>query len=109
MENELKHFGVLGMRWGIRKDRKKEAESSEDFKKVANLMRKKPHELTNDELSTLTRRLNLEKEFKRLNPSQKDKLKASLSGIFSSTVKPVLLGLAVVQIKGVVEKVLKKK
>jgi len=49
MEDELKHFGVLGMKWGRRKNRSESgSRGSEDHRKAASIMKKIVHELSND-------------------------------------------------------------
>jgi len=80
----LQHFGILGMHWGKRKSGgsltssvKKKATSrvpsSDDHKKKMLLKSKKVHELSNDQLRELASRLQLEKQFKDLNPNHVQK------------------------------------
>lgn len=74
--DELKHFGVKGMRWGVRRARrnvtsstpsaKSERKTSADFKRVKTVRSKHPSELSNKQLKDLNERLNLEKQFKEL-------------------------------------------
>lgn len=76
MENYLKHYGVLGMKWGTvrsklalaraRLDRNK----SEDAKTKRSLGRKKLSSLSNKELKQLNERMQLEQNFKRLKREQ---------------------------------------
>ena len=73
MITELRHFGVLGMKWGRRKG---SDNSSSDHKTAQSLKTKKLDELTNDELKILTNRMQLERSFKEarkqdLSPSKK--------------------------------------
>jgi len=65
MTKTLKHVGILGMKWGHRKA--SSGPSHPDHAKASVLKKKKLHELSNDELTTLTKRLQLEKQFKDLN------------------------------------------
>lgn len=51
--NELAHFGVKGMRWGVRK-------------KIQNKPRKSISEMSNQELQDLINRKNLEKQYTNL-------------------------------------------
>lgn len=67
MPNELKHVGVLGMRWGRRKGK---SSQSQDHKTAASLKKKKISELSNDELKTYNARKQLESKYKELNPSK---------------------------------------
>lgn len=76
--NELEHYGVKGMKWGVRKDRsskssgpkKKSARSEARAKKKKAAAEKKaandPKNLSNDELRKQNERMRLEQEFKRL-------------------------------------------
>lgn len=90
MNNSLFHWGIPGMKWGVRRHmrdhmdrsvkqkygvdlakRRAEAEArqSEDHKTVSGLRRKKVNEMSNDELKKLTTRLQLEKQLKDLSSS----------------------------------------
>jgi len=77
----LNHVGVLGMRWGKRTKSAKPSligprgnkvllKSSEDHIKKTNLMSKKVHEMSNEQLREFTNRLQLEKQFRDLKPSK---------------------------------------
>ena len=86
-DEPLVHYGVPGMRWGVRTrsrggssssgrtNRKKSlAEKllkpdSEDSKAARKLQKIKLEKLSNEELKTLTKRLDLEKKYKDLNPT----------------------------------------
>lgn len=74
IEKILAHHGVKGMRWGIRRGgvtkTKAPSRTSSDFKKTQALRKKKAHELSNKQLETLNKRLNLEQQHARLNPSK---------------------------------------
>lgn len=76
--DELEHYGVKGMKWGVRKDRsskssgtkKKSArlETREKKKKAAAAKKaaSDPKNMSNDELRRQNERMRLEQEFKRL-------------------------------------------
>ena len=64
MSNELKHHGVKGMRWGVRRSPK---QLGHDTKKTKT--RKRLSELTDDELSTKVKRMEMEKKYKDLDKS----------------------------------------
>lgn len=66
-DNFLAHYGKKGMKWGVRKGRS--VKLSKDHKQVMNLKQKKIPELSNDQLRTINNRLNLERNYKQLNPS----------------------------------------
>jgi 2'-5' RNA ligase len=66
----LKHYGVKGMRWGVRRNRSSSTStsttsdsSSPDYVKARAALAKKPSELSNDEMRDLVSRLNLEKQY----------------------------------------------
>ena len=63
--NELKHYGVLGMRWGRRKSASSTTltNPSKDHVRKTQLKKKKISEMTNDELKEITNRLQLEKQY----------------------------------------------
>lgn len=78
----LKHFGVKGMQWGVRKGVK--APASPDSAK-ANLLKTQAkkqgtHTLSNKELQDLVTRLNLEQQYSRLNPKTKSDGQKFLEG-----------------------------
>lgn len=65
----LEHFGVKGMHWGIRKDRSS-VKTSSDHRKVSELKKRRTPQLTNKQLKVVNERLNLEQNFRRLNPTR---------------------------------------
>lgn len=86
-EDTLEHYGVKGMKWGVRrsdaelskgkmgkKSDEKPARKSGDAKKAASSKGKASTKgvdsLTNKELKDLNERLNLEANYKRMNPAQ---------------------------------------
>lgn len=80
--SELYHFGVKGMRWGVRKARSsgsgtKSYKPSRDYN-AANRLRQKAKQsgaksLTNKEMKMVNTRLELEKKYNQLNPSSIEK------------------------------------
>lgn len=68
VHNELIHYGIKGMKWGKR--RTQSATSSDDHKKARTIAKKKLHEMSNEELKTLTTRLQLERQYKDLSKKQ---------------------------------------
>ena len=85
---ELYHFGVKGMRWGVRKaspsgSGTKSYKSSRDYNAVNRLRRKAKQSgaksLTNKEMKMINTRLELEKKYNALNPSTLDKGRKGLA------------------------------
>ena len=99
MENELYHYGVLGMRWGVRKDRSRLSGSSrrkkswsDDARTAQSLKKKSKKQLSNAELRTLNERTRLEQEYSRLNPNafkRGVKFVAASSGVMATTMNLV--------------------
>lgn len=77
--NELYHFGVKGMKWGVRKDHKRSVSSkhsrsdSKDYTESRDLLKKSPNKLSNAELRKINERLNLEQQYSNLTTIQKQK------------------------------------
>lgn len=80
MKNELMHYGIPGMRWGVRRSRAQLAGGrrksntdnwSEDAKTASALKKKNVHELSNAELRKLNERKMLEQQYANLNKRQK--------------------------------------
>ena len=76
--NELYHHGVLGMKWGVRKDRSHSSGSrrkkstrhmSQDAREASVIKKKSVSQMSNAELKKINERSRLEQEYSRLNPS----------------------------------------
>lgn len=65
----LEHHGVKGQKWGVR-TKSSGHKSSSESKKTSALRSKPVHSLTNKQLKTANERMNLEQNFKRMNPSK---------------------------------------
>ena len=61
--NYLAHYGVLGMKWGVRR---KSRTTSADSAKVKAIRKKKVNEMSNQELRDANNRLQLERQYKDL-------------------------------------------
>lgn len=85
-EEFIEHHGIKGQKWGVRhKPNPRTGLVSQDFK-TSSALRKTPiHQLSTTELRIANDRANLEQNFRRLNPSQKEinrkKLKTVLAAV----------------------------
>ena len=95
MSNELYHYGVLGMKWGVRRDRSRSGGSrrkrsmSDDAREASMIKKKKVSQMSNSELKKLNERSRLEQEYSRLNPSAVRKgwkFVAGAAGIMGTTL-----------------------
>lgn len=68
--NELRHYGVPGMKWGHRKARGSEVKSSTDRKAVDAIRKKPVPAMSNKQLKTVNSRLELEKKYSDLTRQQ---------------------------------------
>lgn len=86
LDNMLAHYGVKGMRWGVRRSKKeleraREAAKSPEARAAEAALSKAAEtgvsSLSNDELKVLNERLNLEQNFTRLTtvPKEEGKVK----------------------------------
>jgi hypothetical protein len=90
----LEHSGVKGMRWGVRRSvgpngrvtNSPKPKSSEDHDTIAPLRRKPIHSLSNAELKKVNERMNLEKNYKKLNPTTRDKGKQHVDSVLKNTI-----------------------
>lgn len=78
VDDFLEHHGVKGMKWGIRnpRNRVKKGRSrpaSADSRRVSELKKKKPSQLTNKQLKAVQERVNLERSFRQATPKKIEK------------------------------------
>lgn len=86
--NSLQHVGILGMKWGRRKARPSGPDkTSSDHKVGVSLKRKKLSEMSNEELRTLTNRLQLEKQYKDLTKTDISSGRKFVSEVLQSAGK----------------------
>lgn len=64
MDNELYHYGVLGMKWGVRRSKKTKPTVDPSYKKAHT--KKKLKYMSDNELREINKRLNLEKNYSDL-------------------------------------------
>lgn len=73
--NELYHYGVLGMKWGVRRDRtkllgrKKKGKGTDD----SDSQKQSISKMTDDELSSRISRLKMEKNYRELTATKSQK------------------------------------
>ena len=101
MNDELKHYGILGMKWGVRRGRnvlsryggrKKSTKGwSKDAKEANRLKKKEVSQMSNAELRKLNERSQLEKNYSSLNRRQIAKGAALLAGAVTITSNAVNL------------------
>lgn len=89
---ELYHYGIKGMKWGVRrtpaqlghKTSKKKNETrgwSKDAKRAHAIEKKSVKQMSNQELKQLNQRVELESNYKRLHPSKVQKGMKIAAGI----------------------------
>lgn len=97
MNNEIYHYGVPGMKWGVRRSqnklgridkRSKKNNWSDDATTAAKIKTKKVSQMTNAELRKLNDRKNLEQNYSKLNPNAIKKGMA-VAGVVAGTLGTV--------------------
>lgn len=92
VDNFLNHYGILGMRWGVRRRRKVTAGKSktnlsDDYKKKEELKKRDPKSLSNQELKALNERMQLEKQYKDLTRNEISAGKRLVQEVLGSAAK----------------------
>ena len=115
MNNELYHYGVPGMKWGVRKDVSKGA--SEISNQAANISRKvgamsKPSKKTRKAISSMSdaelrakiNRLEMEQRYSQLNPSKVSRGAAKAANILEIVGSIAAIGASAATIAVAVQK-----
>lgn len=80
----LNHFGVRGMKWGVRRKDRSPVTPSSDWQRHSTARKKKSKELSDQELRALLDRLNMEQRYrKQFNPSTVKKGLMVVGGILA--------------------------
>ncbi len=68
IEKIIRHHGIKGMRWGVRRKRGKDGRVSQDYKTSRGILKKKTKQMSNEELRKLNKRLELERKLSQVDP-----------------------------------------
>jgi len=79
----LKHYGVLGMKWGVRKSRRKAKREA----KAATNRRHRVMDMTDDQIREVIARMKLEREYISLTTPEKSKGRQVVEEILMSSIK----------------------
>ena len=117
-ENILAHYGIRGMKWGVRRYQNKDGSLTAAGKKrysgdggnagttksatSSSSGRKKVSEMTDDELNRAVRRLQLEQQYRQLNP---EKVSAGQKFV-NKVAKDVIIPAATTVARNAVQKVM---
>lgn len=99
-KNELVHHGIKGMKWGVRRTeaqlarargntKSDEKTSSTSTKKAEPTKRKKMSEMSDEELRRVVNRLQLEQQYRNLNPEKVSAGKKFANKVVKDIVIPV--------------------
>lgn len=100
--NELRHHGILGMKWGRRRyqnkdgsltaaGKKRYGDSDGDDKKEETPKKKSVSEMSDDELSKAIRRAQMEDQYRSLRPEKVSAGKRFVSTMWSKVIAPAAI------------------
>ena len=87
-EEELMHYGVMGMRWGVRRASKRSGGSKKGKKKKASRQpqQQPKRRMSNKELQARVKRMQLEKQYRELTNDLTPKTKSKMEKLVNTTV-----------------------
>lgn len=85
-EEELMHYGVLGMRWGVRRASKRSGGSKKGKKKKASRQpqQQPKRRMSNKELQSRVKRMKLEQQYRDLTNDLTPKTKSKMEKLIST-------------------------
>jgi len=98
MTEKLQHQGILGMHWGIRRQRGSDGRvvegtrASDDYDNARKLKRKGTKNLSNVELKSYVERMNLETQFAKINKKEASAGRKFVTDILVGSGKQALTG-----------------
>lgn len=113
--SSLYHFGILGMKWGVRRQRGSDgrviegSRGSDDHKKARDLKKKGARNLSNAELKSYVERMNLEKQYSNLNKKEVSAGRKFVSDVLVTAGKTTLTNFVTKQMTTQLEKAVTKK
>lgn len=94
----LEHYGVKGMKWGVRKKRN-EGDRKKTFGKGTNNQQKSVKDLSDKELRDVVNRLNMEQQYARLTSGSSGSRTSRLIGAGAAFIAGIALNVARQQIQ----------
>ena len=111
--SSLYHFGILGMKWGVRRQRGSDgrviegSRGSDDHQKARDLKKKGASNLSNAELKSYVERMNLEKQYSNLNKKEVSAGRKFVNDILVTAGKTTLTNFVTKQMTAQLDKVVK--
>lgn len=93
VEEVISHYGVVGMKWGVRRNKTK-SRSSSDYKTNAALKKKSARELSNKELQSVIERVRLEQQFNKAKAGPAKRGRAAVLKVLATSLAGAASALA---------------